>query len=80
MATLTVRSGREAYVRRILGLAENEALPAAFTTKIDITDNIQLNRTSMTIVVGQKEQLSVKLIVFIPVPLHGRAVTRTMYR
>ena len=61
VATLTVRSGREAYVRRILGLAENEALPAAFTTKIDITDNIQLNRTSMTIVVGQKEQLSVKL-------------------
>lgn len=48
VATLTVRSGREAYVRRILGLAENEALPAAFTTKIDITDNIQLNRTSMT--------------------------------
>ena len=26
VATLTVRSGREAYVRRILGLAENEAL------------------------------------------------------
>ena len=61
VATLTVRSGREAYVRRILGLAENEALPAAFTTKIDITDNIRVNRTSMTIVVGQKEQLSVKL-------------------
>ncbi len=61
VATLTIRSGREAYVRRILGLAENEALPAAFTTRIDITDNIQLNRTSMTIVVGQKEQLSVKL-------------------
>lgn len=61
VATLTVRSGREAYVRRILGLAESETLPAAFTTRIDITDNIQLNRTSMSIVVGQKEQLSVKL-------------------
>lgn len=61
IATLTVRSGKENYVRVLLGLSQDETLPAAFTVKIDITDNIQLNRTSMTIVVGQTEQLSVKL-------------------
>lgn len=61
VATMTVRSGKEAYVRRLLGLGENDSLPSSFVTKISITDNIQLNRTSMTIVVGQKEQLSVKL-------------------
>ncbi len=61
VATMTIRSGKEAYVRRVLGLGENDSLPASFVTKISITDNIQLNRTSMTIVVGQKEQLSVKL-------------------
>lgn len=61
VATISVRSGKESYVRRLLGLGDNDSLPASFTTNISITDNIQLNRTSMTIVVGQKEQLSVKL-------------------
>lgn len=60
-ATLTVKSGKEAYLKRLMGLDPGENLPARFTTDISITDNIQLNRTSMTIVVGQKEQLSVKL-------------------
>lgn len=60
-ATLTVKSGKEAYLKRLMGLDSGDALPTRFVTNISITDNIQLNRTSMTIVVGQKEQLSVKL-------------------
>lgn len=61
MATLTVKSGKQAYLKRLMGLEADAVLPASFITNISITDNIQLNRTSMTIVVGQKEQLSVKL-------------------
>lgn len=60
-ATLTVRNGKEAYLKRLMGMDPGAVLPASFITNISITDNIQLNRTSMTIVVGQKEQLSVKL-------------------
>lgn len=61
VATLTVKSGKEAYLKRLMGVDSGAVIPARFTTNISITDNIQLNRTSMTIVVGQKEQLSVKL-------------------
>lgn len=61
VATLMVRRGKESYVRRLLGLEESDILPVSFEINVNITDNIQLNRTSMTIVVGQKEQLSVKL-------------------
>lgn len=61
VATLTVKSGKGAYLKRLMGLEVDAVLPASFITNISITDNIQLNRTSMTIVVGQKEQLSVKL-------------------
>lgn len=61
VATLTVKSGKEAYLRRLMGLEADAVIQDKFTTNISITDNIQLNRTSMTIVVGQKEQLSVKL-------------------
>lgn len=61
VATMKVRTGKKNYVASILGLTDVMDLPSEFTTTIDITDSIQLNRTSLTIVVGQKEQLSVKL-------------------
>lgn len=61
IARLSIRDGKEADVRRLLGMGANESLPQTFITRISITDNIQLNRTSMTISVGQKEQLSIRL-------------------
>lgn len=60
-AKLTVRKGQESSIRKLLGLGENDALPASFTINITITDKIHLNHTSLTIVVGQQEQLKLVL-------------------
>jgi uncharacterized protein YjdB len=59
-ATLTVVESKKSYIRELLGLDEGKALPDCFVTTISIADRIQMDRTSMTISVGQTYQLSVR--------------------
>lgn len=60
-AKLTIRSGMQDYVRRLMGLAPDEYLPDYFTTTIDIVDRIYLDRSTLTISLGQTYQLSMVL-------------------
>lgn len=60
-ARLTIRSGKQDYVRSLMGLAPDEELPEYFTTTIDIVDRIYLDRSTLTISLGQTYQLSMVL-------------------
>jgi len=62
-ATLAVKEGKENYVKSLIGLDKDDSLPngGAFFTYINIMDTIQLDRSSITIAVGQTYQLSVLL-------------------
>lgn len=62
-ATLAVRAGKEDYVKSLIGLTKDDALPNGgnFITYINIMDTIQLDRSSITISTGQTYQLSVLL-------------------
>lgn len=63
MAKLKVKDAKVDYVRQLLGLSDGDSLPNGntFITYIRILDRIQMDRTSMTISVGQTYQLSVLL-------------------
>lgn len=63
VAKLKVKDPKVAYIRELLGLQDGENLPEnnTFITYIRILDRIQMDRTSMTISVGQTYQLSVLL-------------------
>lgn len=55
-ATLTVTDSSK--VKKLLGLAVDETIPSAYTTNIDIVEGIYLDRSSLTISVGQTYQLN----------------------
>lgn len=63
VAKLKVEDAKVDYIRELLGLQAGETLPVnnTFITYIRILDRIQMDRTSMTISVGQTYQLSVLL-------------------
>ncbi len=61
MATMQIRSGKESYIRALLGLSADESLPSSFVTNITIVDRIYLDRSNLTISVGQEQQLNVVL-------------------
>ena len=57
VATIKVKNGKEAYVRKLLG---DEAMPAdgQFKTMIEIVDRIYLDRSNITLSRGQEYQLN----------------------
>lgn len=63
VAKLKVKPEKVSYVRELMGLSDDESLPEnnTFITYIRILDRIMLDRSSLTISVGQTYQLSVLL-------------------
>ena len=61
IATLTIKKGREDYVKGLMGKDPDDEIPSAFIITIDIVDRIYLDRSTLTISVGQTYQLSLVL-------------------
>ncbi|MCH5266528.1 MAG: Ig-like domain-containing protein [Lachnospiraceae bacterium] len=61
VAKLTVKPGMQGYVKRLMGLNVDDPLPDFFTTTIDIVDRIYLDRSNLTISLGQTYQLNLVL-------------------
>ncbi|MCH5252503.1 MAG: Ig domain-containing protein [Lachnospiraceae bacterium] len=60
-ATITVKSGQENYVKSLMGLDQDDPLPGPFTTRLNIVDRVYLDRSNLTISVGQEYQLNLVL-------------------
>lgn len=57
-AVISVRSGKERDVRRLLGLRDDEELPSAFNTSISIVEGFYLDRSNLVLSVNQTYQLN----------------------
>ena len=60
-ATMTVKTGKENYVKNLKGLNVDDTIPSMFNTKITIIDGITMGSESVVIMVGQEYQLSASL-------------------
>ena len=61
IVTLEVKKEREDYVKRLMGKDPDDDIPSAFNITIDIVDRIYLDRSTLTISLGQTYQLSLVL-------------------
>lgn len=60
-ARIRVRSGSESYVRKLMGLGEEEELTTDFITTINIVEGFYLDRSNLILSVGQTYQLNAVL-------------------
>lgn len=57
-ATLSVKSGRELAVKRLMGLQDDAVIPSSFITNISIVEGFYLDRSNLILSVGQAQQLN----------------------
>lgn len=59
-ATLSIKSGKEEYVKKLLGLDPGDTVSTSFTTRISITERFLLNSSNCVLGVGETYQLKVE--------------------